>query len=220
MKKSNRQILTNGKQYKQNIAKKHGADVIVFDKDSRLEYLTGFHKRKLERQKKAKEFAKEQERLIKIQERKKLRDDRKCQAAEQLNRLKESMVYSDEKDNKNEEHDGASEAESWDGFSDSDDISVKPILKRQKQVYDDETTVEIEPLESNDNFRYLAEYNNVKLENSKKVLEESIDRAKKYARFLGMDDKLVRPKKKFRYLTKTERRANQRKANAKKRRRN
>nr|7NAF_5 Chain 5, Ribosomal RNA-processing protein 17 [Saccharomyces cerevisiae BY4741] len=82
----NRQILTRGKQ-----SKKFGTDEVTFDKDSRLDYLTGFHKRKLQRQKKAQEFIKEQERLRKIEERQKIRQERKEVMEEQLKTFKESL---------------------------------------------------------------------------------------------------------------------------------
>lgn len=69
--RTNREILTGGKKYAQKQAKKYGVDEVVFDKDSRQEYLTGFHKRKLQRQKKAQDYNKEQDRLARIEERKK-----------------------------------------------------------------------------------------------------------------------------------------------------
>lgn len=223
--RSNRDILTQGKSYATKQAKKFGTDEVTFDKDSRLDFLTGFHKRKVQRQKKAQEFNKEQERLAKIEERKKTRDQRKKEAEEQLRKFKESMkdvgdyIGSDNDDDIIDQASSSDEAESWDGFTDGEeDGSVKPILKKTEQIYEDETHVDIEPLEPNDNFEYLAKINNVKLEQSKKVLDESIERAKKYAKFLGMDEK-PKKKKKFRYLTKAERRQNQRKADANKRRR-
>ena len=88
-------------------------------------------------------------------------------------------------------------------------------------IRDSSTTVELETLEPNDNFEYLAQLNNVKLEKAEKVLKQSINRATKYAKFLGVDEKQKKkPRvKKFRYLTKNERRINQRKANDNKRRR-
>ncbi|SCU88748.1 LAMI_0D11188g1_1 [Lachancea mirantina] len=227
VRQSNREILSKGKNYVQKQAKKFGADEVTFDRDSRLEYLTGFHKRKVERQKKAQEFAKEQERQNKIEERRKLREQRKQDAEEQFTKFKNSMkevgdyIGSDGEDEslrvqpgENSDNEG-----SWTGFSDDGDSTngVKPILKRTRDVYDDDTQVDIEPLEPNDNFEYLARANNVRLERSEKILDESIDRAAKYAKFLGMDDK-PKKKKKFRYLTKAERRENQRKANSNKRR--
>lgn len=234
--RTNRQILTQGKNYVAKQAKKHGADEVTFDKDSRLDFLTGFHKRKLQRQKKAQEFNKEQERQAKIEERKKVREERKKEMEEQLKKFKETMkevgdyigsdleedqdTSSDEEDEATSEKEDEKSGELWNGFSDGESNDVKPILKKHREVYDDETQVDIEPLEANDNFEYLAKANNVKLEQSKKILDESIERAKKYAKFLGMDDKQKKQKKKkFRYLTKAERRNNQRKAQANKHRR-
>ncbi|CAR24747.1 Ribosomal RNA-processing protein 17 [Lachancea thermotolerans] len=229
--RTNRQILTQGKNYVAKQARKFGADEVNFDKDSRLEYLTGFHKRKLERQKKAQDFIKEQDRLAKIEERKQMREQRRKEAEEQMRKFKETMKEvgdyigsdqeqeEDEQDGKDKEGvDGSASEESWNGFSDDDqENDVKPILKKTKQVYEDDTQVDIEPLEPNENFEYLATLNNVKLEQSKKVLDDSIERAAKYAKFLGMDEK-PKKKKKFRYLSKAERRQNQKKANDNKRR--
>ncbi|CUS24112.1 LAQU0S14e00386g1_1 [Lachancea quebecensis] len=224
--RTNRQILTQGKNYVAKQARKFGADEVNFDKDSRLEYLTGFHKRKLERQKKAQDFIKEQGRQAKIEERKQMREQRRKEAEEQMRKFKETMkevgdyIGSDQEQDDEEKDgaDGSASEDSWNGFSDDDQESdVKPILKKMKQVYEDDTQVDIEPLEPNENFEYLATLNNVKLEQSKKVLDDSIERAAKYAKFLGMDEK-PKKKKKFRYLSKAERRQNQKKANDNKRR--
>ncbi|SMN19630.1 similar to Saccharomyces cerevisiae YDR412W RRP17 Component of the pre-60S pre-ribosomal particle [Maudiozyma saulgeensis] len=231
--KSNRQLLTKGKGYATQQQKKFGTDEVSFDKDSRLDYLTGFHKRKLQRQKKAQENIKEQERLLKIEERKKVRDERKKQMDEQMRRFKETLDIQAEieelRDGKKrsdpQDHDSDN---SWQGFEDDesdDDDSVKPILKTNSlgtAIYEDETTVEIESLEPNENFAFLAKTNNVELEKSEKILDQSITRAKKYAKFLGMDDSKdnkKKSKKKFRYLTKNERKNNQRKAYQNKHRR-
>lgn len=230
--KTNRQLLTKGKNYATKQLKKFGADEVGFDKDSRLDYLTGFHKRKLERRKKAQESIKEQERQLKIEERKKVRDDRKKQMDEQMKRFKETLDIQAEieemrngnkslNDTKDEENESDG---SWGGFSeDEDESSVKPILKTNvlgTAIYADETVVEVESLEPNENFEFLAKTNNVELAKSEKILDESITRAKKYAKFLGMDDsKDKKKKKKFRYLTKNERKNNQRKAYQNKHRR-
>lgn len=231
---TNRQILTRGKNYATKQSKKFGTDEVTFDKDSRLDYLTGFHKRKVQRQKKAQEFNKEQDRLRRIEERQKVRQERKEIMEEQLKTFKESLNLEAEiEDAKKGDVDGAKveSDDSWHGFdSDEEEVDgdkegndVKPILKKGAvtEIYDDSTTVEVESLEPNDNFEYLANLNNVKLEKAEKVLTQSINRATKYAKFLGVDDKQKKkPKvKKFRYLTKNERRVNQRKANDNKRRR-
>ncbi|CCH60681.1 hypothetical protein TBLA_0D01730 [Henningerozyma blattae CBS 6284] len=249
--RSNRQILTQGQKYVSKQSKKFGTEELNFDKDSRLEYLTGFHMRKLLRQKKAQEFIKEQERLAKIEERKKVRQERREVFEKQLSDFKESLdIESTIKDQIEVDEEGFTKIhnaeeddmeEEWTGFnSDSDSKEdekdeVKPILKKNiigEDTYDNDVTVEIESLEPNENFEYLARLNNVRLEKSEKVLDASITRAKKYAKFLGMANgeeeeeedsngvskKKKKPKKKFRYLTKAERRSNQRKANNNKRR--
>ncbi len=48
----------------------HAIEEITFDNDARADYLTGFHKRKLERQKHAKEIAEAKARQEKIEMRK------------------------------------------------------------------------------------------------------------------------------------------------------
>lgn len=89
--KKNRDILTGGKRYIQQKAKKHLVEEVTFDKESRKEYLTGFHKRKVQRQKKAQEYHKEQDRLFKIEERKRIRDERKKDAEVELQKFNDSI---------------------------------------------------------------------------------------------------------------------------------
>lgn len=243
--RTNREILTKGKSYASRKAKKYGTDEVTFNKESRLDYLTGFHKRKLHRQKMAAKFNEEQKRLEKIEERKKVAEERKREMEERMRRFRESLDLDVEPEAEAEEEeeiekDDANESdkenlseESWHGFSDDEDESdgneLKSILKVKpvsKITYADDTTVEIGSMEPNENFEFIAKMNNVKLEQSEKVLNQSITRATKYAKFLGMEDededsqkrKKKKPKKKFRYLTKNERKENQRKAVRNKRR--
>ncbi|KAL6940728.1 hypothetical protein ACO0QE_004641 [Hanseniaspora vineae] len=263
--RKNRDILTKGQKYheKSKNFKKKQVEEVVFDKSSRLDYLTGFHKRKLERQKKAQEFNKEQERLAKIEARKRTKQEREEETRKQLENFKKGMkevgdyVGSDEEqeevdvlpgskdtDDESEEewagfdeaekeskNTGAGEEDSAESYKYEDPHQTKSILKR-KTVYEDDTNVEVEALEPNDNFEFIAKLNNVNLEKSEDILKDSINRASKYARFMGMhdenDDKVEtrskkkepkQKKKKFRYLTKGERRDNQRKAAQNKHRR-
>lgn len=53
----------------------HSVEEITFDNSARAEYLTGFHKRKLQRQKQAKEVAMEKARLDRIAIRKQVGRD-------------------------------------------------------------------------------------------------------------------------------------------------
>ncbi|XBW36583.1 hypothetical protein QEN19_002158 [Hanseniaspora menglaensis] len=247
---TNKDALTRGMKYKNSKTKGKknvkAVDEVLFDKSSRLDYLTGFHKRKVERQKNAQTFLKEQARLMKIEERRKLKHEREETVQKQLQEMKEKMKeIGDYKDSDVED-------EEWSGFketsvveevtvqaldvsendsnsgSDSEEESYKPILKK-KTIYEDDTQVKIESLESNDNFEFLAKANRVDIKASEDVLNSSIKRAASYANFMGMgstdDVKLIakesykeqesktsKKKKKFRYLTKNERKDNQYKA--------
>ena len=258
--RSNREILTGGKKYAQKQAKKYGVDEVVFDKDSRQEYLTGFHKRKLQRQKRAQDYNREQDRLARIEERKKMRDEKKKDIETQLKRFNETVkeiTHFNDSEDEDSNKDNDESDENWTGFGDdndgdqnSDENSTRSVNNRHnlpkgilqhKEVYkvdedqllpdsnaiiDDETTVTIEsidnPAVSNAqqvNLDAIAKANNVNLEKSDEILDESIKRAKNYAVLCGVTkpsskDKVK--KKKFRYLTKAERRENNRKEKSKK----
>lgn len=243
MARNNREILTGGQKYIQKKGKKNGVAEVVFDKGSREEYLTGFHKRKVQRQKKAQETIKEQERLARIEERKQIREERQKDMEKRLSDLKESAKIIGGGDALDED----AKEEDWEGFGEEseqsedanidDNEEIKGIIKR-KDVYriddsirsdlpsvvDNETTVTVELLENptitriqNTSIEALARANNVNLQRSSEILEESITRAKNYAVLAGVaKPKEKQKKKKFRYLSKAERRENNRKAKAKK----
>lgn len=242
--RSNREILTGGKKYHTKQGKKFGVDEVVFDKDSRKEYLTGFHKRKLQRQKKAQEYIKEQERLAKVEERRQLREERKKDLENQMKGFKETVERITKLGSDDETEDG--EGDDWSGFGSDDEAAVNPqpkgilhhqeIYTREKSdvlpdigaIIDDETTVTVESLDNpiiksvqEANFEAIARANNVNLNKSQDVLNDSIKRAKNYAVVCGVakpsaKDQIKKKKKKFRYLTKTERRDNNRKIKASK----
>lgn len=243
MVRHNRQILTAGKNYAEKQAKKHAVNEVTFDKESREEYLTGFHKRKLQRKKKAQEYNKEQERLARIEERKQLRDERKRDLENQLREFNEkakelAMINGGLADDNEEEGEGSGDEE-WTGFEkdgseenpkEDKPVSLKGIL-HHKEIYEpdsdangfgDETTVTIESIDkplgsaNGANLEEIAKTNNVDLNKSEKVLEEAVERAKNYAVLCGVSkpSKVEKPKtkkKKFRYLSKAERRENTRK---------
>ncbi|WPK24861.1 hypothetical protein PUMCH_002156 [Australozyma saopauloensis] len=256
MARTNREILTGGSKYRQKQAKKYGVEEVVFNKDERQEYLTGFHKRKVERQKKAKSFYEEQERLAKIEERKKAREERQKEFEDKIKELdtvKELRLGKSHLDGDNEEdqHSDANEEKtSWNGFDsasedgednkregkeeEEEEETEEPLkgILHTKHVYkiddprvlgdavvDEETTVSVDSVENpymvkaGVSLVEIAKANHVNLQKSEEVLEKSIDRAKKYAVICGVDkSKPKQKKKKFRYLTKGERRENNRKA--------
>ncbi|KAK6456766.1 nucleolar protein 12-domain-containing protein [Scheffersomyces xylosifermentans] len=253
--RKNRDILTGGKKYAQKQAKKHRVEEVVFDKESREEYLTGFHKRKVQRQKKAQEYIKEQERLARIEERRQMREERKKDMENQLKDFNETVKKITTFDVSDDED------EKWTGFDeneqDSDDSSNeepgsksanKPenrmkgilhhteiykldettqLLPESNAIIDEETTVEVESLDNpatlsaqEASLEAIARANNVRLEDSEKVLESSLRRAKSHAMQVGITkpsfkDRVKQKKKKFRYLSKAERRENTRKERSK-----
>ncbi|KAF6007389.1 hypothetical protein HII12_004550 [Brettanomyces bruxellensis] len=89
MARPNRDILSGGERYRSRKTKAHRVEEVTFDKEKRKEFLTGFHKRKLQRRKHAEEQKKEQNRLSRIEERAKIREARKLRVQQRLTELKE-----------------------------------------------------------------------------------------------------------------------------------
>lgn len=275
MARPNREILTGGKRYRDSKKSKHRVDEVTFDKEKRKDYLTGFHKRKLERKKKAQIYLEEQAKKDRLEERARIREERKLQVQKKLSEMKEALELnpfldnedSDDSDddqdyqsNKNdedgeddddeEEEDDDDEedeesadnrvkfdsdiekSEEWNGFDNGDGASSskkrankKGILKKQIFVIENDdapvsgtSEVVIETLDNPNsiNFDTLSKKMNVDMTKATDVLNNSIVRAKKYARLMGMTDaveendkvsktKPKQKKKKFRYLSKTER---------------
>ncbi|KAG7814030.1 hypothetical protein KL921_000304 [Ogataea angusta] len=220
MARPNREILTGGKKYAQKRKQANRVEEVVFDKDSRVQYLTGFHKRKLQRKKKAQEYNQEQERKARLEERQRIREERRQQVQKRLQELNEALKIQGSEDEESEESEQEEDKEEqWTGFdsqrSESDEESnaeggKKGILKQKYEVDDADapipgvSTVEVEAIENPNqiDLMELARKNRVDLQKAEEVLEQSIERAKKYARLVGADEKPKKKKKKFRYLSK------------------
>lgn len=230
--RKNRDILTGGKKYAQKQAKKHHVEEVVFDKDLRVEYLTGFHKRKLERKKRAQSYIKEQGRLTRIEERKQMRDDRKTDMENQLKEFNETMKNITNLDN--------SDNEEWEGFDkdgeeeeDKDDVPATGEL-RHTEVYtkapdaqeisaiiEDETTVTVESLDNpaiasakEAAAEAIARANSIN--KAKEDASKGGNRKSKLSTTVGIGKPEPKKKKKsFRYLSKAERRDNLRKEKSK-----
>lgn len=255
MARPNREILTGGKRYKEKKLK-HRVQEVVFDKDKRKDYLTGFHKRKLERKKKAQEYIEEEAKKQRLEERARIREERKLEVQRKLAELKEAQhlnPFLKDSDSDSESGDDQDEEETekrdvkfsdevessddeWKGFDkDEDDEESKEskerrrasgILKKQIYQIDNEdapvtgtSEVVIESLDNPNkvDLTVIAKTMNVDMTKADDVLNGSIARAKKYARLMGMADspeevataKVSKPKKKkFRYLSKAERKNN------------
>lgn len=254
MGRPNREILTGGKRYKDKKLKNRVQEV-VFDKDKRKDYLTGFHKRKLERKKKAQEYLEEEAKKQRLEERARIREERKLEVQRKLAEMKEARELNPFLDNSSSESESDNEEEGdddekrevkfsddiegsddeWNGFDQEGNEDESKESKKngkhsgilKKQIYNisnedapvsGTSEVVIETLDNPNkvNFNSIASKMNVDLDKADEVLNGSIARAKKYARLMGMSDspkdataKASKPKKKkFRYLSKTERKVN------------
>lgn len=253
MGRPNREILSGGKRYKDAKKFKSRVSEVVFDKEKRKDYLTGFHKRKLERKKKAQDYLEEQAKKDRLEERARIREERKLQVQKKLAEMKEAMELNPflEKDQEGNSSDNTSDddsdilTEKNVGFEEGDNESGTEIEERngkdeddqgddresnkmtsgilKKQIYEIDndsapvsgtSEVVIESLDNPNTFDLdaVTKKMNVDLSKTDDVLSSSITRAKKYARLMGMSDspeekeKVSKPKKKkFRYLSKTER---------------
>ncbi|KAK0739275.1 nucleolar protein 12-domain-containing protein [Apiosordaria backusii] len=192
----------------------HTVEEVTFDRTARTEYLTGFHKRKLERKKHAQQIAEQKAREERIEARKQIREGRKQALEEHVNAIQQ-ILREAEAAGTNTGKDGDKEEE-WDGLSD-DEVVEAPIDMEEEYIDEDKyTTVTVEAvsvdrdglhkpkLESSDDEAPETE----KPENEDtKGAKGSTKRAKEQPK----------KKKKFRYETKFDRQLEARKQKAKKR---
>lgn len=144
---TNRQILTQGdRSYAKKKTSQYGVDEVSYDAANRKEYLTGFRKRKLQRKEKAQEFHKEQARLDRIAQRKKLRDEKKGDQEKERVRMVKAMKdierarsgYFSSDDEKDKE--GGEDSDEEDDSDDSDDEQNgdKKVVKKSKSSTDED----------------------------------------------------------------------------------
>ncbi|KIW96566.1 uncharacterized protein Z519_01957 [Cladophialophora bantiana CBS 173.52] len=119
---------------------------ITFDPTARREFLTGFHKRKLQKAKQAQEAAERRARVERVEQRKRLREQRMAELerhVQEVNAILRSLSDSDEGEGKEDGVEENSEEE-WSGISDSE-----PTPLNQETEYIDEekyTTVTVEAM--------------------------------------------------------------------------
>ncbi|KAF4585453.1 nucleolar protein 12 [Ophiocordyceps camponoti-floridani] len=122
---------------------KSTVEEVTFDDDARLEFLTGFHKRKQLRVKRAQELAAKRAHQEKLDMRKQIRSERRReveQHVETVNRmLRESGAVTDPVEDGLDE-DGGDE---WDGFPDKPNLD---IVDHEEEYIDEDrfTTVTVE----------------------------------------------------------------------------
>lgn len=185
----------------------HKIEEINFDINSREEYLTGFHKRKLARVKAAQVEAEKKAREERIIMRKKLRDSRKQELEEHVHTVNAMLGDLEDANNSTEDE------ETWDGISDSNPPDSKSVDHLEEYVDEERyTTVTIESVDISRSGLIKPE-----IEKESKILEpgcitQDVEKS-------GKIPWPKKPKKKFRYETKAERKMTRAKIHAGKKKR-
>ncbi|KAK4177629.1 putative ribosomal RNA-processing protein [Triangularia setosa] len=191
----------------------HAVEEVTFDRTARTEYLTGFHKRKLERKKYAQQIAEQKAREERIETRKQIREERK-QALEEHVQTIQQILREAEAAGTNTGKDG--QEEEWDGLSD-DEVVEAPIDMEEEYIDEDKyTTVTVEAVSVDRDGLHKPKL--VSSDDEAPETEKPEDEDTKGAK--GSAKRAKEPpkkKKKFRYETKFDRQLTERKQKAKKR---
>ncbi|KAF9881299.1 nucleolar protein 12 [Colletotrichum karsti] len=190
---------------------------VNFDFDAREDYLTGFHKRKLQRVKWAQEQSAKKAREEKIEMRKQIKEERQKEVEEHVKAVNAMLEEAQAADSENDQEIQGGDFEEWDGIEDQAQAQEQTDIVDYEDEYVDEdryTTVKVEAIA-------------VTRDGLEKLHKDSDDEAdsedeKKYepaedATAAKKKTYKERPKKpKFRYESKLERSLGSRKAKAKK----
>ncbi|KAH8664314.1 nucleolar protein 12-domain-containing protein [Xylariales sp. PMI_506] len=194
----------------------HTIEEINFDDSSRAEYLTGFHKRKVQRVKRAQEEAVKREKQEKLETRKQIREERKREVEEHVqhvNALLREAERAGGVDSADEgEDDEADDGGEWSGLPDTP-LEV-PVDHEEEYIDEDKyTSVIIESVSvTRDGLQKPAE------EPSEEEIKEKERRAAEARKAQEKADQSKKKKKKknFTYETKLERQLTSRKQKIKK----
>ncbi|KAI0129287.1 nucleolar protein 12-domain-containing protein [Hypoxylon sp. NC0597] len=185
----------------------HSIEEIKFDNDARADYLTGFHKRKLQRIKNAQEQAAQRARQEKIEMRKQLREDRKREVEEHVQNVNAILKQAQEAGYVGGEETSEEEADEWGGFQDTP--ALEPVDHEEEYIDEERyTTVTVESVHVSKDGLSSSKPD----EDSSEEGEETPKEGSQHPP--GSMEKARPPKKKkpkFRYETKAERQVNQRK---------
>ncbi|TKX25237.1 hypothetical protein C1H76_2470 [Elsinoe australis] len=199
---------------------------VTFDPDARQEYLTGFHKRKLERAKHGRELAQKKEREDRIKARAEIRSQRKREAeqrVEEVNVFMKKQADPEDTGDLNpkiagqsgeESEEGDEEGEGWEGFEEP------PAVDATDEYVDEDkfTTVTVKELDDIRDYETEEEGEEEEAEDVEPAVdkvEAKIDaKGKKIWTKEKPSSHKVKPKKKkrtFRYESKLERQTERKK---------
>ncbi|KAK3718920.1 hypothetical protein LTR37_004836 [Vermiconidia calcicola] len=185
---------------------------LIFDTAARQEYLTGFHKRKLQRIENARDAAMKREKEERVKERRQLRDQRKEDLEKQVAEFNAELrkLNPDISD----AEPGADGEQGWVGI---EEVAIPAPEVAQDEEYVDEdkyTTVTVDAMDGEDEDEEEAEHARAKEEEAKKARAEAAAKASK-KRIWNKDGQTKAKKKKFRYESKAERSATRQKQKSK-----
>lgn len=187
---------------------------ISFDNTARADYLTGFHKRKQERIKKAQEIAAEKARKEKIELRKQIREERKKDIENHVQQVNALLREAQMAGHHGDSDDGSDNE--WGGFADPPP-ALEPMNFEEEYIDEDKfTTVTIESVNVDRDGLHKPEADNSSEDDDDEAQKKRETKAGKEGAKAKDQQRPKKKKKKFRYETKLERRATERKHKAKK----
>ncbi|KAI7973419.1 hypothetical protein EIK77_008328 [Talaromyces pinophilus] len=188
----------------------NAVEEISFDPDARHEFLTGFHKRKVQRIKLAQEHAEKRAREEKREERRKIREQRAAEIEQALNESKR-MLEQIRGDASSQESGSDSDSEEWQGFEEP-----APVDYEEEYIDEDKyTTVTVEEMGLSKNELHKQDKSSDDEDDKKHKEEEEVPKKPKAAKKYGSKSGAPKKKKKqFRYESKEERKITRRKERA------
>ncbi|KAI1106123.1 nucleolar protein 12-domain-containing protein [Jackrogersella minutella] len=194
----------------------HSTEEIKFDNDARSDYLTGFHKRKVQRVKNAQEQAAKRAREEKIEFRKQVREGRKREVEEHVENIKAILKEAEQAGYVGGEarsEDEADEVDEWGGIQDTP--TLEPVDHEEEYIDEERyTTVTVESVNVSKDGLTSSKPED---DDSNGEDEETTTAADDSQHPPGSKEKPKLPKKKkpkFRYETKSERQLSRRKEKA------
>ena len=187
----------------------YGVEEVKFDFDARQDYLSGFHKRKQARIKHAQDVAAKKEREEKIEERKQLREQRKKDLEEHVKAVNDAVKKAEagnfDSDEEREQAAKIPEAIGVDGTVREEEQSNESDSAREEEYIDEDkhTTVTVEPMNGNSADEEAGENDEAGHKRPSAIAKTQKAKIAKTAPKAQPTAK----RKKFRYETKSERKA-------------
>ncbi|GAP87675.1 putative rRNA processing protein Rrp17 [Rosellinia necatrix] len=200
----------------------HTIEEIKFDNEARADYLTGFHKRKLQRIKHAQEQAAEQARQEKIEARKQIREDRKREVEEHVQGVQNALKQAAQAGYIDSDGDGTSDdgtTEEWGGFQDAP--ARQDLLDHEEEYIDEDrfTTVTVESVNVTKDGLTSSRPDEEDSANGEGTIDLHMKAAAERGKGHDKGRLATKKKPKFRYETKLERQITNIKQKAKNKRR-